>query len=80
MRGPGQRPGAGVTQEQMARAPGISLRHYGALEAGAGQPSFALLAGLVRLLRLDDAERLALLDALLDAQGPGGRWELPHAC
>lgn len=80
MRGARQRAGAGVTQEQLARALGISLRHYNALELGmVRQPSFELLAGLVQVLRLDGHDRLALVDALLDAAGSRA-WDLAGAC
>ena len=79
VRGPRQKPGSGITQEQLARVLGISLRHCNALELGAvRQPSFALLADLVRVLRLDGGERLALMDALMSAAGSRA-WELQKA-
>jgi DNA-binding XRE family transcriptional regulator len=64
-RGPRQRLGDGVTQEQVARAVGISLRHYTAVETGAKTPSLDLLRTLARVLPLDGRERVAMLDAVL---------------
>jgi DNA-binding XRE family transcriptional regulator len=64
-RGPRQRLDAGVTQEQVARALGISLRYYTAVETGSASPSLDLLRGLVRVLDLDSRQRMAVLDAVL---------------
>ncbi|WP_035838872.1 helix-turn-helix domain-containing protein [Kitasatospora azatica] len=65
-----QKADSGVTQEQLARALRISLRHYTAIETGASSPSLEVLAGLVTVLRLDAGERLALVDAVLQRPGP----------
>lgn len=65
VRGPRQRPGDGVTQEQVARALGISLRHYTAVETEEKQPSLDLLRTLAQVLQLDSVHRVALFDAVL---------------
>jgi transcriptional regulator with XRE-family HTH domain len=54
-----------VTQEQVARALGISLRHYAAVETQEKPPSLDLLRDMTRVLLLDSRERIALLDAVL---------------
>ncbi len=78
-RGPRQRTDAGVTQEQLAQALRISLRHYTAIETGASGPSLEVLRGLAEVLRLDACERLAMVDAVLDRPGAGGSRPLSRA-
>jgi DNA-binding XRE family transcriptional regulator len=65
-RGPRQRPDDGVTQEQVARALKISLRHYTAVETQSRTPSLQLLRRLAKVLQMDPGDRAALLDAVLD--------------
>jgi predicted transcriptional regulator len=67
VRGPRQTSEAGITQEQLARRAGCTLRHYAAVEAGHALPGYTLVHRLVELFKLDDGERLELLDALMSA-------------
>jgi hypothetical protein len=47
-----QSPDAGVTQEQVARRVGCTLRHYAAVEAGHTLPGYTLVHRLVSLYQL----------------------------
>jgi DNA-binding XRE family transcriptional regulator len=64
--GPRQSAGPGVSQEQVARALGISLRHYSGLETGSKRPSLRLLASMTRVMVMSEEERAVVLDSLLD--------------